>query len=179
MLDQEQISTKFLVRFHMGSFHMGMLLVCSASLASAFFVEYVMHLDACPLCIYQRFPYLVLLCIALVAMQNDCTRPGEKRIFLYPWYMMCFLASIIIASYHTGVERGLFELSSLCKPIISLQQNTSANDFRLMLDSIPIARCDKPALVVLELSMTEWNLLFNIFLLTITTMVRVKLETRI
>ena len=75
------------------------------------------------------------------------------------------IGAIVLATYHTGIERGVFELSSLCKPLISITNNISVSDFTKLLYNQKIAMCNKPALVVFNLSMTEWNLLLNIILL--------------
>lgn len=140
------------------------------SLAIAFIVEYVMHLPVCPLCVYQRFPFLVLICISICALQDN-----SKSWF--NWYIVCFIVAIFLAGYHTGVENGIFEMSSFCKPAISIPDNFDIADFRKMLDSISAAQCDKPALKIFTLSMTEWNLLLNIFLLTIALIVKLRINT--
>jgi len=81
---------------------------------SAYFVEYIMQLKPCSLCVYQRFPYLILIVISLIAV-------AEKNYKKYNKYLIVTLIiAIIIAAYHMGVEKGVFELSSLCKPLISV-----------------------------------------------------------
>ena len=127
------------------------------SLIIAYFVEYIMQLVACPLCIYQRFPYLLLIAVSLMALQ------GSKKRYYY-WYIIIFAISIFLAAYHTGVERGLFELSSFCKPAIQITDNLSVMEFRQSLENQPISACDKPALTIIGLSMTEWNLFLSIVL---------------
>ncbi|GAB4162323.1 MAG: disulfide bond formation protein B [Rickettsiaceae bacterium] len=135
-----------------------MVAVSAIGLAFAYFVEYVMSLAACPLCIYQRFPYLVFIMIAIIGLASD-----QK---LVKYYVITTLFAITLASYHTGIERGIFELSALCKPLVAIGDDTSVTDFREMLYSKQIAMCNKPALVIFGLSMTEWNLLLNVTLLT-------------
>jgi disulfide bond formation protein DsbB len=83
------------------------------------------------------------------------------------YYIITAICAIYIAGYHTGVERGIFELSSFCKPLISVSESTSFDDFKKMLYSEPLGMCNKPALVIFGLSMTEWNLLLNIGLLAL------------
>lgn len=145
-----------------------MLILAAGGLAIAFIVEYLMHLEACPLCIYQRFPYLVIIALAVYDLQR-------QKFTIYS-YLGLFALSIFIASYHSGVERGVFELSSLCRPLITIHSGISASDFVNMLGDASSATCDKPALVVLSLSMTEWNLLFNLFLFTISLYVNFRLK---
>lgn len=134
------------------------LILSVFGLCFAFFVEYIMQLAPCPLCVYQRFPYLVLIMLSIISLINERTDYTK-------YYVLIILSSILLAGYHTGVERGIFELSSMCKPLVSISSNTPIEEFTKMLYSEPIATCSKPALVILNLSMTEWNLILNITLL--------------
>ncbi len=136
-----------------------LILLSGFCLMSAYFVEYVMQLKPCSLCVYQRFPYLILIVISLIAV-------AEKNYKKYNKYLIVTLIiAIIIAGYHTGVEKGVFELSSLCKPLISVTNDISISDFTKILYNQDIVMCNKPALVIFNLSMTEWNLLLNLTLL--------------
>lgn len=155
------------MRLSVKQFYLFILGLCTFSLAFAFVVEYIMHLSACPLCIYQRFPFLMLICVSICGIQD------QNKSWLN-WYLIFFVISIMLAGYHTGVERGIFEMSSFCKPAISWQNTINTEEFLKMLDSIPAVQCDKPALVVFGLSMTEWNLLLNLFLLTLTMIVKLR-----
>ncbi len=136
-----------------------LILLSGFCLMSAYFVEYVMQLKPCSLCVYQRFPYLILIVISLIAV-------AEKNYKKYNKYLIVTLIiAIIIAGYHMGVEKGVFELSSLCKPLISVTNDISISDFTKILYNQDIVMCNKPALVIFNLSMTEWNLLLNLTLL--------------
>ncbi len=136
-----------------------LILLSSFCLFCAYVVEYVMQLAVCPLCVYQRFPYLIFIVIAIIAI-------ADKN---YKFYNSHLLATIImavaLAGYHTAIERGVFEPSSLCKPLIFITHDVSVKEFTKLLYSQKIAMCSKPALVVFNLSMTEWNLLLNLVLL--------------
>jgi disulfide bond formation protein DsbB len=145
-----------------------LLILSSGSLAFAYFVEYIIHLSACPLCIYQRFPYLVFITLSIISLSS------EKNYIKY--YIFTAIIAICLAGYHTGVERGIFELSSLCKPLVSISDSTSTEDFVKLLYNKPIATCEKPALVILGLSMTEWNLLLNLGLLAV--FIKLKLQSK-
>lgn len=136
-----------------------LLLLSSGSLFFAYFVEYIMHLAACPLCVYQRFPYLIFIMLSLISLSS--TKNYSK------YYILTALCAICLAGYHTGVERGVFEMSSLCKPLVSITDNISVMDFAKLLYNEPIGTCNKPALVIFSLSMTEWNLLLNLELLVL------------
>jgi disulfide bond formation protein DsbB len=143
-----------------------LLILSVLALYFAYFVEYIMGLSACPLCIYQRFPYLIFIGLSIVAI-------SEKQSQKYNIYLIVTaFISIILAGYHSGVERGIFEMSSFCKPLISITNNLSVSDFKKILYGQELGLCNKPALVIFSLSMTEWNLLFNLALFTIFFMYR-------
>lgn len=136
-----------------------LLLLSSFCLLSAYFVEYIIQLTPCPLCIYQRFPYLIFIFISIIAIASKkCT---ACNIYL----VITLLGAIVLAGYHTGIERGIFELSSLCKPLMSVTDNISVQDFTKLLYNQTIVMCNKSALMIYNLSITEWNLLLNIILL--------------
>ena len=136
-----------------------LLLISSASLLFAYCVEYVMQLTACPLCIYQRFPYLIFIMLSIISLSDS------KNYNKY--YIVTAIFASLLAGYHTGIERGIFELSSFCTPLVSINDNVLVNDFKKMLYNQQLGMCNKPALVIFNLSMTEWNLLLNLALLAI------------
>ena len=135
-----------------------LLILSTSSLIFAYFVEYIMHLSPCILCIYQRFPYLVFIALSIISLSS------EKNYIIY--YIFTAIIAICLAGYHAGVEHGIFELSSFCTPPISIGDNASTADFVKLLYNKPIATCEKPALVILGFSMTELNLLLNLCLLS-------------
>lgn len=138
------------------------LLFSCFALGFAYFVEYVMTLAACPLCIYQRFPYLIFITLCIMSIS------GQKNLQIY--YILTVILGIILAAYHTGVERQLFQMSSFCKPLISSTDAMSVADFTKMLYHQQIGMCNKPALVIFGFSMTEWNLFANLGLFVFFTL---------
>jgi disulfide bond formation protein DsbB len=134
------------------------LVLSSFGLAFAYVVEYMMKLPACPLCVYQRFPYLILIVLSIISIS------GQNGLSKY--YIATVVFAIFLATYHTGVERGVFKISGFCKPLVKISDNMSVSDFTKMLyNPGQLGQCNKPALVIFGLSMTEWNLILNLFLL--------------
>ncbi|RTK93023.1 MAG: disulfide bond formation protein B [Rickettsiales bacterium] len=146
--------------------HIIILFISVVSLVSAYFVEYIMALAGCHLCIYQRFPYLLLIMISIIGLSSNQS--------LRQYYIITFLISILLASYHTGIERGIFEVSIFCKPLVSISDNLSVSDFKNILYNEKLGTCNKPVLFILGLSMAEWNLFLNIMLLFSTTLIKIK-----
>jgi disulfide bond formation protein DsbB len=140
-----------------------LIMVLSAlALAFAYVIEYIGRFPVCPLCVYQRFPYLILILLSIISISEE----SQKNLIKY--YRITVIAAILLAFYHTGVERGIFEMSGFCKPLVKISDNLSVSDFTKMLyNTETLGKCNKPALVIFGLSMTEWNLILNVLLFII------------
>jgi disulfide bond formation protein DsbB len=141
--------------------HISLIAIGIFALSFAYFVEYILHFNPCPLCIYQRFPYLFIIKISVVALII-------KKISKYTLYFIALnlLGACLLAGYHSGVERGVFQPSALCSTLMHIPKHLSINDIKEMFYSQPITTiCTKVAFRVFGLSMTEWNFLLNFGLL--------------
>jgi disulfide bond formation protein DsbB len=82
--------------------------------SSALFIEYILEVKPCALCIYQRYPYyLILLLSALFFLKNN---------WKYSLMILMTLTSIVgffLAGYHVGIEYGVIDELSSCKTEIS------------------------------------------------------------
>jgi len=138
-----------------------LLLLSTGALFFAYIVEYIGHFAPCSLCVYQRFPYLIFIFILIMGLASGEYRSCDK------YLLITVFCAIILAGYHTGIEQGIFELSSFCKPLISIKDNISPMDFQKLLYSQDMPLCNKPALIIFGFSMTVWNLLLNILLFVV------------
>ncbi len=140
--------------------HILILSISVLALCVAYYVEYQMGLKPCPLCIYQRFPYLSLIKISLTGLI-------VKSLSKYTLFFLSLTlsAATLLAGYHTGIERKIFKPSSFCSSLITLPEHLSIQAIKEMLYSQPVANCSSPALKIFQLSMTEWNMLLNLGLL--------------
>lgn len=148
----------FMVSHHDKMFFLGITIVSTLSLLYAFFVEYVLGFEPCILCLYQRIPYYLLIVIGIGGVVYK-----KHRYFLY-LALAAFLASTILAGFHTGVERGVFNPTETCNSGINIPEGLSADQIRDMFYEVPIATCTKAAYKIFGISMTEWNFLFSFFL---------------
>ncbi len=137
--------------------HLSIFFISVISLCFAYYVEYIMALAACPLCIYQRFPYLILFALSIIGLSSKCS--------LIKSYLLTCLLSLLLSAYHSGVERGIFALSAACKPLTSYSSEMSSLDIQNILYSQQLGMCNKPALLIFGLSMAEWNFILNIALI--------------
>ncbi len=140
--------------------HIILISIGILALSFAYFVEYILHYPPCPLCIYQRFPYLFIIKISLVALII-------KKISKYTLFFIVLnlLGACILAAYHSGIERGVFRPSALCSTIVRIPKHLTIEDIKTMFYSQPTTTCTKAAVKFLDISMTEWNLILNLSLL--------------
>ncbi|MCC8399476.1 MAG: disulfide bond formation protein B [Rickettsia endosymbiont of Platyusa sonomae] len=140
--------------------HITLICICIFALSLACFVEYILHFAPCPLCIYQRFPYLFIIKISVVALII-------KKISKYTLFFIVLnlLGACILAGYHSMVERGIVEPSTLCTTLIHIPKHLSIQDIKEIFYRQPITSCTKSTVKLFGISMTEWNLLLNLSLL--------------
>ncbi len=142
--------------------HILIIVIAITALSCAYYAEYIMHLQPCSLCVYQRFPYLYLIKISLVGLL-------VKKISKYSliFTSVTLVVASLIAGYHTGIERKFFEPSSFCSSKIRIPEHLAISDIKKMLYNEPIVSCAEVAWRILGLSMTEWNLVLNLGLLAL------------
>lgn len=129
------------------------LIVCAAAtgaLAVAFALQYWGGFTPCTLCVWQRWPYALVIPLALLA--SRCPKPA--LFFLCSGLFACVA---VLAGYHAGVEQGWWRFASACTGTI---QAVTVEGLEAALAAAPLARCDQPSVVVLGLSLTVWNGLY-------------------
>jgi disulfide bond formation protein DsbB len=134
------------------------LLLLAASvlaLAAALTAQYVGGLEPCPLCLYQRVPYVVGGVLAAAALV--VRRPGPLALLL-ALAAAAFFVNTWIAFYHVGVENNLWT-SAVCTgdaPAI-----TSVEDLRKALAAPPPKPCDAVEWTLLGISMAGYNVIVS------------------
>ena len=79
------------------------------SLISAFFIEYALGHKPCNLCLLERVPYGLAI---ILIISNYIFKISEKLIILL--LILTFIFSLIISTYHFGIEQGFFDESAIC-----------------------------------------------------------------
>lgn len=110
--------------------------------------------------------------VAIIGLGSD--HPQNN---LRAYLIAISLSAILVAAYHAGVERGYFELSELCRPLVEIRDNLSVSEFTQLLYSKKEATsCNRPTFIIPGLSMTEANLCLN-FILLIIFLLSMKLKS--
>ena len=142
---------------------LGLLAASVLILGAAFAFQFIGGLHPCALCLWQRYPYAVV--IGLAGIGAGLSRAGVKRQQLAILMGLCALAFVIdagIAGFHVGVEQKWWEGLSTCSGTVS--GAVSIEDLRDRLLAAPVVRCDEVAWSLFGISMAGYNFLMALAL---------------
>jgi disulfide bond formation protein DsbB len=141
---------------------LAVIIVSVLSLLTAFFFQYVVGLDPCVLCIYQRYPYGVTILLGLAALVWGVRGNLKANGRLLALCGLVFLIGGGIALYHVGVEQGWISPTAACTGPTGRAGSVDELYNRLMAD--PIARCDVVPWALFGISMAGYNAVFSLAL---------------
>ena len=122
--------------------------------------EYVFGFAPCYLCLIERYPH-ILVAITSVWLIFFKTH----NFFLYPVNTLVMALSIILASYHVGVEQSIFQgLQSCSSSNLSLVSEKNAEALLKDILNTSVVRCNEIKWSFMSLSMATWNLILSIAL---------------
>ncbi len=134
------------------------LIISFISIFSAYFIEYALGYQPCNLCLIERIPYG--LTIFLITF-NYFFNKNEKFIILL--LLLIFLFSLIISSYHLGIEQGFFEESSVCG-VKNAAEIISKDEILKQLQEINVS-CKDVTFKIFGISLTSFNIIINLIIL--------------
>lgn len=122
----------------------------AAMLLAALGFQFLGGLPPCELCLWQRWPHLAAVVIALLWLVT--------RWRLWPWLgALAALATAGIGLFHAGVELGWWEFVSSCtQGSLAGESGASLLPGSGAEVALPV-RCDRIAWQFLGLSMAAWN----------------------
>jgi len=124
---------------------------------SALFIEYILKVKPCAFCIYQRYPYyLILLLSALFFLKNNWK---NQLMFLI---ILTSIVSFFLAGYHVGIENGLINELSSCKTEVS--KNMSKDILLKELQSKLAPSCKDVDFKLFGLSLASINMIMSLIL---------------
>ena len=140
-------------------FYLFILLISFFIIFSALYIEYVLSVPACKLCLYQRIPYIFSIFICFFGYFFSNT-----KIWLYLMATV-FFSSVIISGYHFGIENNIFDEFSGCT---NNNLNTTDKDKLLEYLSNYLPNCKDVNFKIFGFSLATINLIISIALMTIT-----------
>lgn len=134
-----------------------------AMLGGAWSFQLFGGLQPCPLCLYQRWPYWVVIVFAgLAVLAGRRLAPGGLAVFAVISGLV-FLTGAGIAAFHVGVEQHWWEGLSTCGGGVH-DPNMSIEELKAKLFATPLVRCDDVAWSLFGISMAGYNLTISVFL---------------
>ena len=120
---------------------------------AALFMQYVVGVQPCILCIYQRIPYAVVAVLGLTALVFGRHRP--LRVALLALMTLAMLIDCGTAIFHVGIENHLWAGTPGCgvpAPAASVEE------LRARLMAGPVVRCDEVAWSLFGISIAGYNI---------------------
>ncbi len=139
-------------------YFLGIFLISLLSLIIALYIEYVMGIKPCKLCLYQRIPYLISLFISFLGYMYI-----KRPLWIYLSLLVFFL-SIIISGYHVGIENGIFEELKVCKNNLDILSKEDLLN-SLKNQNIP---CKEVPIKLFGLSLATINLILSLTVVVVT-----------
>ena len=125
-------------------------------LSTVLLLQYGYGAAPCPLCIWQRWPWLALVVLGIGGV---FVRPGIAL-------ALCALAALIgagIGGYHFAIEQGIVPLPQGC---VAGAGAGSVEELRRMLSEAPPA-CDQVSFTLAGLSLAAWNVIGSLLILAL------------
>jgi disulfide bond formation protein DsbB len=131
-----------------------LIVVIFLSLGTAYIAQYGYNLLPCPLCMYQRYTYFMMLPIAIIGIfKNDNPRLVN---FLLSLCVILGVITAFVALYQFFVEQGIFEGTSTCSA-----EFKAGSDLKTQIMNNPIASCQAASWRVFGLPITFLHALWS------------------
>jgi disulfide bond formation protein DsbB len=137
-------------------------LIAATTLAGAWFIQLVLGIQPCPLCLEQRYAYY--LAVPLAALTAFCAAKDAPRAVVLGGLGILALATLGNAGLAT-VEWHFWQGPTDCTgPVGNLG---SAGTLLQRLDTVKVARCDEVQWKFLGLSLAGYNVLISLLMAVI------------
>ncbi len=138
--------------FNIKTFCLITLIVSIFSLITAIYIEHIIEIKPCKLCIYQRFPYLVAIFISFLGYYFP------NNILWVKLLILIFVISFVISGYHVGIENEFFREFSGCT-----NKNINLLDKSEILNSLQneVISCKNVSFKILGMSLATINMIFS------------------
>ena len=130
-----------------------------ATVLGAYYFQYVLHYQPCPLCLEQRIPYYVGIPLALaLALAVKFNAPRSVLIAGFAALALAMAIGSAIAAYHAGVEWHLWAGPQECSGDPNFGRTGSLLE---QLDTVIVVRCDEAAWRLFGISLAGYNVVIS------------------
>ena len=131
-------------------------LISFSLLASAISLEFFYGLEPCELCIWQRWPHVIIITIVILGLSVL-----DKN-----WTLLLISISATVTGavgfYHTGIEQGWWPGPLGCSN--QFGSETDISNLTTLLLETPVVKCDEIVWSLFNISMAGWNSLVSFFI---------------
>jgi disulfide bond formation protein DsbB len=137
------------------------LIICFVLLATSFYLEFNIKLEPCPLCIIQRFLFIIL---ALLFFFGMFLKPQKKHKVYY--FFIFFISAIgaVIAARHVWITTLPPDQVPSCGASLHYMLEVLPVNQAIQMIFQGTGNCAKVTWRFLSLSIPEWSLIFFILL---------------
>ena len=141
------------------NFYLLIFLISIFSISSALYIEYILKVPACKLCLYQRIPYMISLIFCFFGYFFS-----ENKFWAFVLFLT-FLSNMLLSGYHLGIENNIFLEFSGCR-----NENLNILDKNELLKNLNnfLPSCNDVNFRILGLSLATINFVLSIVLIVIT-----------
>ena len=129
------------------------------TLLSAIYIEYILGVKPCILCLYQRVPYIIAIFFCFFGYYNL-----KNKLWIY-LLVITFLISAILSGYHVGIENNVFNEFSGCT---SNNSNIVNKDELLKVLKETQPNCKDVTFKLLGFSLATINLFLSIIIIILS-----------
>lgn len=144
----------------------GLLLLAIIALGGAFTSQYAFGLNPCPLCIYQRWPYGIIIILSGTGLLMGLKGKDKAVSGLVFLCGLALLAGGVIAAYHVGVEHHMWK-SFLEGCTVDF---SNAGDLLKQIEGTKAARCDEIPWSLFGISMAGYNAIISLIAAPLTAL---------
>lgn len=129
-------------------------------LAAAFAFQHLGGYMPCKLCIYQRWPFAIVIVLSLAAYVFSRGGNDNRARVLIRICGLVFLVGASIAVYHVGVEEAWWPGPTTCSGIGG--GAGSIDELMAMIETAPVVRCDEVQWRLFGISMAGYNVFLSL-----------------
>jgi disulfide bond formation protein DsbB len=124
---------------------------------SALFIEYILKIKPCVLCLYERYPYYLILFFCFLFFLNNNWK-NQLMILV----ILTSISGFFLAVYHSGIEYGLINELFSCK--VSASNNFSKDILLKELETRLASSCKEVNFKLFGLSLAYINTIISLIL---------------
>ena len=132
-------------------------------LGVAYFIEYILKIPPCTMCIYQRIPYYLAVTTSLLSLFKILNL--KKLIIIL---LLLTVTNLGLSFYHMGIEQGFFKELSTCA------NNLKSNDIGNLLNELKkqkIVSCKDISFTIFGFSLATINFAINLGLMLLYSLI--------